>query len=585
MKKKDKKLFPLRYKLPLIVGMCWFIPLILIVSLLAHNIEQNMQTSLEEDFSKTVSHASQITSLTIDNMVNASRNASYDKVISQAYRSFEDDPGSGLLAERTNRYLTSQYRYDKNFKATFIFYAENPDKIYYTFNPKIGSYSDYADYQNKGHDYAVSKALDLGTSMGFVTVDDHLYMVRNIVDSKFNTFATLVMDVDAESVFSPITDLSWQDGVLIQLENSRVLFSEDKEGLTPKEIDYVGSLPHQYNQVSYYVYDSKPIFYGIQSSDTIPFVYTIKGGEFSILQQFTNYTTLITMVSVVTFALFAYLFYFTYTNIFDPISHLAKSARKIEDGDYGYQIDYEPINTEFDYLTRSVNHMSDKLKEQFERIYSEELALRDAQIMALQSQINPHFLNNTLEFINWEARMSQNETITNMIEALSVMLNAATVRTSSPFIPLKEELDYVESYLYILSQRFGSRLSVTQSIDESLLSEMVPLLIMQPIIENAVEHGMPGIDNCLITIDIAKIDDKNMQILIKNNAPLSKVNQKTINALLTNSKPSDKYVSKTGIYNVNSRLRIIYGDAGGLNIYSTENDTVAKMVIPLNHQS
>ena len=108
---------------------------------------------------------------------------------------------------------------------------------------------------------------------------------------------------------------------------------------------------------------------------------------------------------------------------------------------------------------------------------------------------------------------------------------------------------------------------------------------MQPIIENAVEHGMPGIDNCLITIDIAKIDDKNMQILIKNNAPLSKVNQKTINALLTNSKPSDKYVSKTGIYNVNSRLRIIYGDAGGLNIYSTENDTVAKMVIPLNHQS
>ena len=64
MKKKDKKLFPLRYKLPLIVGMCWFIPLILIVSLLAHNIEQNMQTSLEEDFSKTVSHASQITSLT-----------------------------------------------------------------------------------------------------------------------------------------------------------------------------------------------------------------------------------------------------------------------------------------------------------------------------------------------------------------------------------------------------------------------------------------------------------------------------------------------------------------------------------------
>ena len=95
---------------------------------------------------------------------------------------------------------------------------------------------------------------------------------------------------------------------------------------------------------------------------------------------------------------------------------------------------------EFAYLGNSFNAMSDKLKNQFERIYKEELALRDAKIMALQSQINPHFLNNTLEIINWEARLADDVKVCQMLEALSTMLNAAMDRKHRPLIHLSEEM-------------------------------------------------------------------------------------------------------------------------------------------------
>ena len=111
------------------------------------------------------------------------------------------------------------------------------------------------------------------------------------------------------------------------------------------------------------------------------------------------------------------------------------------------------------------NTMSLKLKDQFEKIYVEEIALRDANIHALQSQINPHFLNNTLEIINWEARMDGNEQVSKMIEALSTMLGATLNREKRDQISLKEELEYVDAYLYIIECRFRDRFECTRTIE------------------------------------------------------------------------------------------------------------------------
>lgn len=132
------------------------------------------------------------------------------------------------------------------------------------------------------------------------------------------------------------------------------------------------------------------------------------------------------------------------------------AAKKIEEGNFGTHLDADDLaSAEFGYLSDSFNNMSDKLQYQFERIYKEELALRDARIMALQSQINPHFFSNTLEIINWEARLSGNIKVCKMIEALSTMLSAAMDRNARPLVHLSEEAMYVDSYLYIIRERLS----------------------------------------------------------------------------------------------------------------------------------
>ena len=134
--------------------------------------------------------------------------------------------------------------------------------------------------------------------------------------------------------------------------------------------------------------------------------------------------------------------------------------------------------------------MSGRLKYQFDHIYEEELALKDARIMALQSHINPHFMNNTLEIINWEARLAGNDKVSEMISSLGTLLDAALDRKKQPEVPLKEELTYVKAYLFIMKERFGKRLEVTLEIPEELYQEKVPRLILQPVIENAIAHGV-----------------------------------------------------------------------------------------------
>lgn len=159
-----------------------------------------------------------------------------------------------------------------------------------------------------------------------------------------------------------------------------------------------------------------------------------------------------------------------YHHITRPMETLAQANLLVQSGERGYEIRENPPNSEFSKLYAHFNAMSTELKNQFERSYLEQQASQQAQIKALQSQINPHFLNNTLEIINWEARMEGNDRVSAMIEALSTMLGAALDRDGRTQIPLKEELGYVDAYLYIIRERLGDGFHVYEQIDQSVLS-------------------------------------------------------------------------------------------------------------------
>lgn len=250
----------------------------------------------------------------------------------------------------------------------------------------------------------------------------------------------------------------------------------------------------------------------------------------------------------------------------DPLKLMVGQAKEIESGNLGYQLEKDTKSLEFEYLRESYNHMSRTLKYQFDHIYEEELALRDARIMALQSHINPHFMNNTLEIINWEARLGENEKVSRMIESLSVLMNAAMDRKKLPEITLSEEMIYVDAYLYITSERLGKRFHVVKEMDENTMKRMVPRLIMQPVIENAVKHGVIPRGEGTVTIR-SYLENDYLILEVRNDGEISEEDQKKISRLLAPDYDTSKETSlNLGIANVNQRLRILYGDQCGLTI-------------------
>ena len=234
---------------------------------------------------------------------------------------------------------------------------------------------------------------------------------------------------------------------------------------------------------------------------------------------------------------------------------------QIQSGRRGYQIEKSAPNAEFERLYDNFNTTSVQLKQQFEQAYLEQQAAQRAQIKALQSQINPHFLNNTLEIINWEARLADDTRVCAMIEALSTMLTAVLDRDGRTQIPLSEELGYLDAYLYIIRERLGGNLQVTRDIPEEMTALLIPRLILQPIVENAVEHDITANRGGRLALR-ARQEGAEMILEVEHDGTMTQADRENIRRLA--SEGHEK--GRVGLRNVFRRLKLLYGEAGSLTI-------------------
>ena len=202
---------------------------------------------------------------------------------------------------------------------------------------------------------------------------------------------------------------------------------------------------------------------------------------------------------------------------------------------------------------------------------------RLAEIKALQAQINPHFLYNALNTIVWMAEDNNDMEVVEMTLKLADFYKTGLSK-GQDLIPLKMETEHARNYLWIQSQRYD-RIEYSFDIEESLYSTLVPKLILQPLIENAIYHGIKPMDgNGSIDIVIVKdrdtivIDVMNTGLGI-NRDKLKLINQNLKDGLMDSS-------SGYGIYNVNNRIRLSYGPEWGLQIMSDEHSTTAEIRLP-----
>ncbi len=542
-------------------------------------ITGNLYRQVEHTLTASMEKTADIMQIQLKDCETASKNASYMGVISRTYTAYLNDGNIDYFEKEVEKFLSQQYGYNDNCKTAQLIVLGKEDTCYYTLNNSNGgSYQDIVFFQTKSQDIILDVARSLDTGTTLVCVDGRIYMVRNLVTPKFVPYAVLSLELDKDSLmesFSGIwgyTDVSlyWNNELITTTQDdaSDILSENIKARLQEKDTSYEhrpGAHSYLYHKINTY---GGTIILSVSLDNRIIHAETIT-------MQYLFVLMLVFMIPLV-----IQMIRFFHKEVTVPLHDLIVAADAVRDGNLGIQIENVEDNREFYHVKDSFNHMSLQLKNQFDKIYLEEIALRDAKIMALQSQINPHFLNNTLEIINWEARLNGNYKVSGMIEALSTMLGATMNRREQQFHSIAEEMAYADAYLYIIAQRFGAKFQCTKHIDERLMTIQVPRLIIQPIVENAVEHGMDISTKGCLEIRLYERKDGYLCIEIEDNGRLAREKREKIDGLLSkDAKLSNAKRVSLGIRNVDQRLKMIYGNDCGLFITGSEQENTVSTIL------
>lgn len=562
----------------------WFLPLLLTNGIMSIMATRKVHTQIDRSVTTSMEKAVEIMELQLAESETASKNASYLNVIREAYLTYQDGGNRRDFQTTVFTFLEQQYMFHKNCQAVNLVFREYNDDIYYTYNNSTGgTYRDITYFKTYVAKDLLEEMDDLDTRTELRSYDGRLYMIRNLVDSKFHPFAILAIELNEESLMESLKSVWGYENAVVYLDGTYALSLEGGDSLHYGEeqqnrlAENDSFIEHASGRQNPYVYKRLKLYHS-----TLDCV--VELDRSAIYAEIKTIRYVYGILAVFALPLVFIIYNFLNKRVNRPVQDLIKVFDVVRAGEYGTQIENMANSEEFYHMEESFNYMSSQLKQQFDKIYMEEIALRDAKIMALQSQINPHFLNNTLEIINWEARLNGNMRVSQMIEALSTMLEATMNRKADPYNTVAEEMEYVDAYLYIITQRYGEKFTCRKEIDESLLNYKIPRLIVQPIAENAIEHGMSITREGELVIRLYRKREDLLCIEIENNRPLSEEDQAKIHKLLKEEpNPQKEHRVSLGIRNVDQRLRMMYGPECGLFISNNKNNhTVSTILVKID---
>lgn len=260
-----------------------------------------------------------------------------------------------------------------------------------------------------------------------------------------------------------------------------------------------------------------------------------------------------------------------------PVSRLDKAIAKVKDGDLSIQVKVK-TNDELGRLTESFNQMVKDLKRYLEDRVQQQKDLNATTLRLYQTQLNPHFLYNTLDTIKWSAKIHQIPEIAVLAENLAVILRKSI--SSKPFIQLCEELDTIESYIKIQKIRFAGRFLYETEIPDVLEDCVIPKMILQPLVENAIIHGLDGCANGYICIYAAQKDGI-LRISVTDDG--CGMGQEMLDWM--NSPNPTKRDGHLGLYNVIQILKLYYGEEYGIQAESDTSGTTVTIRLPAKKEA
>lgn len=262
-----------------------------------------------------------------------------------------------------------------------------------------------------------------------------------------------------------------------------------------------------------------------------------------------------------------------------PITRLEHAMEEAEKGNLDVSLDLDSSD-EIGNLSKRFNNMINKIKTLMQQVVKEQEAKRRTELKALQAQINPHFLYNTLDSIIWMAEVNKEEVVI-MADALANLFRLSLSR-GEDIIPIEQEVEHVRNYLVIQSMRYSNKFDYEIDIEDEILKNGTLKLILQPLVENSIYHGIKNKrQKGLIKIKGKKAGEKILLEVEDNGIGMDQAKCEEI--LKTHSTDqSRKGFNGVGVKNVNERIKLYYGDEYGLEYISQPGiETVVQIWLPI----
>lgn len=277
-------------------------------------------------------------------------------------------------------------------------------------------------------------------------------------------------------------------------------------------------------------------------------------------RNFENYLILIIALGIVVEILASI---YISQKVSQPIRRLERQMKQVENGDFSISVDVKGED-EVKKLSKSFNIMVSKIKQLMEEIIREQEDKRRSEFKALQAQINPHFLYNTLDSIIWMNENQKHEGVTTMVAALAQFFRVS-ISKGKEFIRLSDEIEHARSYLIIQKVRYKDKFEFKIEAEQEILQNKTIKLILQPIIENAIYHGINKLQELgEILIKVYRQEDSIIFSVSDNGYGIKPSLLKGI----LEKEPHSESSSGVGLKNVNERIKLCYGNEHGITILS-----------------
>jgi two-component system sensor histidine kinase YesM len=293
---------------------------------------------------------------------------------------------------------------------------------------------------------------------------------------------------------------------------------------------------------------------------------------------------IIVVVGMITMLLIAVVSYILSYQITLPLNNMMRKMSRVELGDFNQRMEYSGKN-EFGRLSRMYNHMLDSISRLIHEVYESKLTENNAQLSALHAQINPHFLYNTLNIMKSISRLRGVEEVAEISESLAGLFQYSMKNLHHP-VALREEIEHINNYFKIQQHRFGNRLELQCDIPGELLQASILKLTIQPLIENAVNHGLRRMKTGgVIQISAAERDEILTLTVRDNGKGIEDAQRARLDNILVTSNALHYLRDEThgiGLLNIHQRIQLFYGKPYGLSLFSKPGEgTTVTWAIPL----